>query len=339
MPSTDISSDTPSGTAAPAPPAPPVAPRKIRSAGIDAGRFVLACLVVVLHACSGKTEPWAVAVTMACRGAVPFFFIVSGYFLRIPDRLSASVVTRPLVRLLPIYIAWMLLYYAVAWVTGVQPLQFGIKALLSGGTAYPLWYLPALGFAMVVVPVGILTMGWRLTALACAALALYALASGPYHDLLGLAGEPKSGGIVAAPMFLFIGCALAKWPVRPSPLAATALASAGFAVQFLEERLIASLLEMSITSHNAVAGTYLYGTGLFLLARSLRPNRIIGSLAEIGLCSLGIYTSHLLFLWAFHAIGNETPLAVLLLSSLSILCATLLTLLLLRIPRLRILVT
>jgi surface polysaccharide O-acyltransferase-like enzyme len=42
-------------------------------------------------------------VKIACRVAVPFFFITSGYFMKTGSKLDIEIVLKPLRRLLPIY--------------------------------------------------------------------------------------------------------------------------------------------------------------------------------------------------------------------------------------------
>src|SRR5206468_1666073 len=78
--------------------------------------------VVSLHSLP-RGGTGASIIGMVCRCAVPFFLIASGYLQNPPERLALQVLSRPLWRLLPIYLFWMAVYYAVAGVSGIKPVH------------------------------------------------------------------------------------------------------------------------------------------------------------------------------------------------------------------------
>ncbi len=282
-----------------------------RIQGIDAGRFIMAFLVVTLHSLP-RGGSAASIIGMMCRCAVPFFLIASGYLQNSPERFPAEVLTKPLSRLFPIYLFWMIVYYAVAYVSGVRPVHLDVRDLISGGTAFHLWFLPALGVALVLVPAGVLVIGSRATGLACAALAAAAIAFSTYHDVLHLPGAARRGGLMVAPLLVFIGHWLARHKIAAALPAAAALALTGFAVMLGEELWISHRLGVPLDDHDFSIGTFAYGAGVFLFARALPVGAGVSRLASLGTHALGIYVTHVLFVWALAAAFPSTSVTALL---------------------------
>jgi surface polysaccharide O-acyltransferase-like enzyme len=272
-----------------------------RIEGIDAGRVLMAFLVVSLHSLP-RSGTGASIIGMVCRCAVPFFLIASGYLQNPPERFAWDVLSRPLRRLLPIYLFWMAVYYAVAGASGIRPVHLDVRDLISGGTAFHLWFLPALGGALVLVPVGVLVLGRRATGLACAALAAAAIAFSTYHDVLHLPGSARRGGLMVAPLLVFIGHWLARHRLSAPLPAAAALAVSGFAFMLCEELWIGHRLGLPLDDHDFSIGTFAYGAGVFLFARALPAGSAVGRLAPLGTLALGIYVTHVLFIWGLAAV-------------------------------------
>ena len=121
--------------------------------GLDYFKLAAAFLVAAIH-----TSPFAsfsadadfIFTRVIARVAVPFFFMVTGYFLLPQYVFGRSMDMRPLMRslkkLLYLYAAAVLLYLPVNLYAG-QIQDLGVWAffcmLLVDGTFYHLWYLPA----------------------------------------------------------------------------------------------------------------------------------------------------------------------------------------------------
>lgn len=121
--------------------------------GLDYFKLTAAFLVAAIH-----TSPFAsfsadadfIFTRVIARVAVPFFFMVTGYFLLPQYVFGRSMDMRPLMRslkkLLYLYAAAVLLYLPVNLYAG-QIQDLGVWAffrmLLVDGTFYHLWYLPA----------------------------------------------------------------------------------------------------------------------------------------------------------------------------------------------------
>ena len=148
---------------------------------LDRFRLLAAVLVVCIH-----TGPLSVyretadfwLCRVAARTAVPFFLMLSGYFL---ERDGWASTGRFWKKTLGLYAAAVLLYLPLnLYRGGYSPLEWG-KRLALDGTLYHLWYFPAVLLGVWVAR-GLLHLG-RPAALA-AAVGLY---------LLGLGGDSYFG--------------------------------------------------------------------------------------------------------------------------------------------------
>jgi surface polysaccharide O-acyltransferase-like enzyme len=305
-----------------------------RHQGVDAMRFALCFAVVLLHAMPasdlGAPPIWAMVVGSLCRGAVPFFFVASGYYLRLPDRITPQLAIKPLRRLGPPYLAWVLIYTAVDYLAWGSVPDLGPRTLLTGGDAFHLWFLPALGVALVLVPAAILLLGNVGAVLLCGTLAAASIALGGYRGALEL---PEVGAtrLMVAPLLVLIGSWLARRSAALPASVAIPLVIAAWGASLVEEATIAWLDQAPLRSHPIVISTLALGTLFFLLARALPAGRRTTAVAPLAAISLGIYASHLLFVRAFGMlIGSGTPERALAVAVLAFAAATLLSWLLAR---------
>lgn len=310
-----------------------------RLTSLDALRYCMAFLVVLLHSVPGAPQDptWVVATRMLCRAAVPYFFIVSGFFL-VPYRGSGiNLVMKPLRRLLPIYVFWMAVYYIYILYYPIRIWHPNIRDVVSGGEAFHLWFLPALGFSLTIVGLGIRFIGVSLTGLVCFVLATIAIVRGSYHDVIGISGSMARGGLVIAPSFVFLGFCLSRCRTSIAPATGIALVGASYTLMFLEEAMIHKVSATTqIASHDFTISTYALGASVFLCAQTAHSGRYQEILASFGVLSLGVYASHLLFLWPLLAtLGNSGPFSAYLAATLAFVFSTLLILPLRNVPLVR----
>ena len=125
--------------------------------GINCFKLLAALFVIMIHTSpltSVSPEADFVLTRIIARTAVPFFFMVTGFFV-LPKALGDTRRgLRYLRRIGLIYLASMLLYLPVNLYAGhFNGTGLGglLKMILTDGTFYHLWYLPALllGFALV----------------------------------------------------------------------------------------------------------------------------------------------------------------------------------------------
>jgi surface polysaccharide O-acyltransferase-like enzyme len=314
--------------------------RGMRLEGIDAMRAGMGLLVVLCHSLTyGSRDHYsdlANAIGILSRAAVPFFLISSGYFLKAKARFSTEMLSQPAVRLLPIYVFWMIIYYGWVTIFPGHMATLRLKDLLSGGVAFHLWFLPALGISLALVATGLSTVGWRATGLACLALALVAIARGAYHDVLHLGGAASRGGLLVAPLFVYIGAYLRRAPLslRLGHCLVTLLTCYG--LLYLEDRFIAVRTGAAFVSHDFALAVIPLGISAFLTALALKDSDLLRGIASLGRSSLTRYASHLLLLWAIFALNPTLRPDVKFVNGLAAFAAaTLLGLLLQRIRLLR----
>lgn len=196
--------------------------------GLDYFKLTAAFLVAAIH-----TSPFAsfsadadfIFTRVIARVVVPFFFMVTGYFLLPQYVFGRSMDMRPLMRslkkLLYLYAAAVLLYLPVNLYAG-QIQDLGVWAffrmLLVDGTFYHLWYLPAavlgvwivwflgrkvpykvlLGISFVLYLIGLFGDSYYGAAEQVSALV-------KVYDVLFMVSSHTRNGLFYAPVFLVMG--------------------------------------------------------------------------------------------------------------------------------------
>ena len=197
--------------------------------GINCFKLLAALFVIMIHTSpltSVSPEADFVLTRIIARTAVPFFFMVTGFFV-LPKALGDTRRgLRYLRRIGLIYLASMLLYLPVNLYAGhFNGTGLGglLKMILTDGTFYHLWYLPALllGFALVWAGLKFLP----LKAVLSISVVLY-LAGLPGDSYYGFLGESTvlqtiyngifhvssytRNGLFYAPVFLVLGYVLSR---------------------------------------------------------------------------------------------------------------------------------
>lgn len=141
--------------------------RLLRNDAIDAFRLVCAILVIIIH-----TNPFYdinkffgfLICQVVVRIAVPFFFVVSGYFLLLGlKRRGGQYAIRYIKKLLYEYAIWSLIYFLIDYsqlkdeINLVSFLKNCIVTFTIFGSHYHLWFYPALLFSIVII-----TIFWKI---------------------------------------------------------------------------------------------------------------------------------------------------------------------------------
>lgn len=130
---------------------------KQRNCSIDIFRYVCAVLVVAIH-----TQPFSdlhaglgfVFTQILPRIAVPFFFLVAGYFYTGKLESGKPCFLPYVKRLFITYFIWSVIYFIAQTVKNPpanlikSALIFGFRAVTTG-SAYHFWFFPALFFAVI----------------------------------------------------------------------------------------------------------------------------------------------------------------------------------------------
>ncbi len=301
-----------------------------RLAGIDALRCLLAFSVVLVHTIfesGARAAHWSEYIVTACRFGMPCFFIAGGYLLPRRQRSNWEIFSKPVVRLSSLYLIWMTVYYIFLNLDPRHRRPFVLNQFFSDWPIYHLWFLPVLATALVMVPLGLKYLGAALTTGLCAILALLALATSTYHDILHLPGIAQHGRLLAAPMFVCIGAMLARKAPRLSARTNLLLVAVFFLAMVGEEALIQHLSGAGhVMSHEFLFSSFLFGPGVFLLWRPLSHLRFTPYLARVGRLSPNIYMSHLIFIWLAVSLARHPALPwALVLAPLAFLGAALLS--------------
>lgn len=243
---------------------------------LDIFRLAAAGMIVAIHTgpFSGISEKADTFLTYGGgRIAVPFFFMVTGYFVLSgmavrggdgwrsladgSEELGAGADGKRLwqmVRhLVSLYLLITILYLPISWYSGNLPKSVGefLKQLLFDGTFYHLWYLPA---AIIGIGVSYLLLkycGLKMAGVIAALLYLLGLFGDSYYgaveqipplkafyELLFCGSTYTRNGIFFAPLFLILGAALFVCP--------TLLTKGGVCFGFLAS-LSAMLFEVGMT--------------------------------------------------------------------------------------------
>lgn len=307
-----------------------------RLASVDAWRCIAMVAVVAIHttpavvadpADRGRFVDPSFVVNEIARFAVPFFFVVSGFFwgeraARAAAPLRASWPTAR--RLLLIFVVWTIVY-ALPYDVGTMavggptaPLRtawWHLHALaaqpwvlLTQGTKSHLWFLVALLCAQTIAAT--LVQWRRTTLLVVLAVALYTveLLSKPYvHTALGvpLAFNTRNGPFVGT-LFFVAGWWLSRRPDRAAWLpVGIALFAFGIALHLFESWFVATRLGV-VELQDFVVGTVPMGVGAAMIALSGLP-RAAERTAAVGRDTLGIYLVHAIFVDLFLPLSTWSP--------------------------------
>lgn len=191
---------------------------------LDNFRLMAALLVTAVH--TSPLAPWSEAADfwltrVLARVAVPFFLMVSGYFLQ-KGGWEKERTGRFLKKTGLLYLGSVLLYLPLNLYAGLPSLGEGVRKLLFEGTFYHLWYLPAAMLGCVIAW-RLSRMGLRAALPAAAALYLIGLGGDSYYGIVSALPPLKAAyeaiflvlgytrnGLFMAPLFLLLGAASAR---------------------------------------------------------------------------------------------------------------------------------
>ena len=196
---------------------------RVQRPALDRFRLPAAVLVVCIHTgpLTSVSEGWDFWLTsVLARTAVPFFLMVTGYFLAQSDWKSTG---RFLKKTALTYLAAVALYLPLnLYNGGYKPLEW-LQKLLAEGTLYHLWYFPGVILGVFIAR-GLSRLGQPAALAIGAALYLIGLGGdsyygpvsalpGPaafYNAVFTLFGYTRSG-LFYVPLFLLLGAAGRRW--------------------------------------------------------------------------------------------------------------------------------
>lgn len=197
---------------------------------LDRFRLAAAVLVVCIHtgplsSVSGVWDFWLCRVL--ARTAVPFFLMITGYFLARSEWKSTG---RFLKKTALTYLAAVALYLPLNLYNGGYGLLEWIQKILAEGTLYHLWYFPAVILG-VFIAWGLSKLGQPAALIIAALLYLIGLGGDSYYGLISSLPGPAAfyqavftvfgytrNGVFLAPLFLLLG-GLGRWWSKSASLA------------------------------------------------------------------------------------------------------------------------
>lgn len=302
----------------------------MRISSIDFIRTLAIFSVILIHTSPFKTynteltNYLAVLINQGARFAVPFFFIVSGYFLgkKICAIVDPNVFFYAFAkRILLIFVAWSLIYLLVP--NNIEAFSsYGVKAFIQvpywrwltiineplrtifQGTKIHLWFLISLLCALLVSLVALKLSQKMLIAIALL-LYLFGLMAGAYAKTpLGMPIDFNTrNGPFFSTIFFVVGLLLAKYPSFFSLKSAVLLVIGGFLLHMLEVYFLWRLYEINPMSQDYVFGTLPFGVGMAAIALSRSKLGEKTFIARYGVYTLGIYVVHYIYVDLLSSLG------------------------------------
>jgi len=308
------------------------APDRVKS--VDIVRLAAIVAVIAIH-----TTPFGVdqhpagaslwqagwMIKQVCRFAVPFFFVMSGYFwgVKVRNGAAPAAVSAALAkRLMIILAAWSFIYLLpynigsvieLGWTGPFREAYWNIISVLSApwrlllqGTKYHLWFLAALLYALAIATYFV-AKGWHQALVAVAAVlfiaALLMTAYAPTPLGMSTVLEARNGPFFGT-LFFVSGIYIGK--LRPAAAwlwQGTLLLLLGLVLQVAESMVLWHLYGVN-PDPDFTVGTCFMGWGAAMVALSnhrwLQNERLSG----IGKYTLGIYAVHLVFVEIFKPVDR-----------------------------------
>ncbi|NEU70484.1 acyltransferase [Spirosoma agri] len=239
-----------------------------RNAGVDLFRLIAAFAVIFIHCIYSDKFP---LLPLAGRWAVPFFFMVSGYFFQKSYSTHAKQAFLKTAQSVTILFVWANLFYLLfLGLTEGSVSSLATHFTLLVGAYFHLWFLTSL-------LVGYLVLWFCLTYLRQDVLPFLAVLSiililglNPYSFLLAMSPHPLYARLLLSIPFLCIGFLGAKYSLHRYVYTSTCwlLISFGFGLQLVEVWLLSGN-QSSFRLVDFVVGTLFLSVGLFLLSLRL----------------------------------------------------------------------
>lgn len=299
--------------------------------GLDRFKIVAALLVIAIHtgplmSYNGYADFMLTGI--AARLAVPYFFIVSGFFLfrKLTGDLGQDRRTlhRTVRKIGILYLVSILLYLPLNIYSGYFTDDFSFFSLLKDivfdGTFYHLWYLPALMIGMYIVYYLTRIFSLRITLAATGILYAVGMLGDSYYGLIERSGilldaytsmfalfDYTRNGLFFAPLYLALGAwAAARPDSGRSAQASAACLAASLALMFGEGML---LRQLELPRHDSM---YLFLVpAVYFLFRFLlleRPKNESGRGQTLRQISTWIYILHPIAIVFVRGAGKLTGL-------------------------------
>jgi surface polysaccharide O-acyltransferase-like enzyme len=254
------------------------------------------------------------------RFAVPFFFVISGYFwgIKIRDSYCINLVTRKMIlRLSSLFLVWSIIYLfpynqlvtmyqygvlgpiKVLYWSFCNKISFPTKILFIGTRAH-LWFLPSLIFAVLMTSVFINYKSF--TALTTCSILLYIIIVSAKTYKISACGIDYTAighwwGLLVSPIFFVSGYYISSkiyWSPNRWLMIGVAMTCVGIIMHSMEVYILCAIYggEPDVAYG---CGTYFMGFGVAMMSLSNSNAFRIEFLSHLGTRTLGVYLIHLIF--------------------------------------------
>jgi peptidoglycan/LPS O-acetylase OafA/YrhL len=295
---------------------------------IESLRFIAAFAVICIHYFYPKNNDWTLVVNQWARFAVPFFFVVSGYFLA--EKLKKD--DKPIVywkyfkKTLSLYLAWQLIYFLNPPMGDIY--IYGIKKayllklnavgkenwdyIIFKAFAQHLWFFASLSLTVIYFFLFRLKRVYLMLAISIvlyimgALTKAYAKASfGVQTSWMGLPKQFNTNVLIFFSALPFtLGVLFSAKNIQVKLGWAFVILLVGYGLHSLE---IWGLGELKLKQRvDFVFATVIVGLGVFLVGKARWKPLEWKPLASLGQYSLGIYAMHVLVAGWIHYTVKQT---------------------------------
>ncbi|GEA51393.1 fucose 4-O-acetylase [Vibrio inusitatus NBRC 102082] len=289
-----------------------------RIPSLELGRIIAILAVITIHSQLFvdyplyKDTPWlGDLINQLSRFAVPYFFLLTGYFLQ--PKLNQDPVGTALSYIKPIAVVWLvwsaiylLMPFNLMTVTtegyvaersmywdylALTPLN----SLLEGGLVH-LWYLPALAMGVGIIAIIIKTHLQKLLLPFAILLFVYGVLAGSYFNVTDIPSlfYTRNGPFFSL-LMITLGFEVRRLNITINSGKAATILIAGMVMHFIEVYCLLNW-DVAFRIHDYLFATPIWALGFFffLLANpTLGDKKWVPPIANL---TLGIYVSHLLFI-------------------------------------------
>jgi surface polysaccharide O-acyltransferase-like enzyme len=304
-----------------------------RVASIDLFKVFAIFAVIILHTspfAEGYTGSYAqtVAVTieLICRFAVPYFFMVYGYFFSqklLRGRPVMATFWLSAKRLMSLYVVWNIFYLLLplkylyeirfnTWPSFVwKNLQEQWPSFLILGSNYVLWFLPALVCGLGILAF-CLSRGWEKEVLYIALfIHCLGLLWGSYSllvtqsDAMDFIIGTRNGPFFST-LYVTVGWLMIRREPKPiDSLRILGWIGFGLVLQVIEANFLSAAASVPMRSFDYLIGTFALSTGLFLLALANPKWGSDWPILSWSQYSLGVFLIHPIFRDLLQPLDNR----------------------------------
>ncbi|MEM6452354.1 MAG: acyltransferase [Cyanobacteria bacterium P01_D01_bin.105] len=276
-----------------------------RIIGIDVFRLIAAFSIIFVHVGTYSSLPLIVGVELRllARWAVPFFFIVSGYFAAPYVVSKHERLTDISARMLAVFFVANIIFLPLrVHQEGVGSTLHKVLSLnlIFGGLAGHLWFISSFSIAMLVFYMLRSYDAHKMTKI-LVALSLIVLVFVAYHP--GYRSSWEFARYITSFPFIYMGMVFRLKNIKLGVKFSVLLIFFGIASQNLEAYLLYRAFEANPLLHNFLLGTIPFSIGMFLLALEIPDSTKARRFAAVGAkYSLGIYIFHPYFIYLLESI-------------------------------------